>query len=75
MGMLALSAGVFRLTAAADGIDIVAMVIQQLCIAVLAVPLYVDTLLLLWGAMRNRRRRVKTRENAAQLSRKPSFVP
>ncbi|CAN0367560.1 unnamed protein product [Ectocarpus sp. 6 AP-2014] len=74
MGMLALSAGVFRLTAAADRIDIAVMVIQQLCIAVLVVPLYVDTLLSLWGAIRNRRRRVKTRENAAHMSRKPSFV-
>ncbi|CAN0244061.1 unnamed protein product, partial [Ectocarpus sp. 4 AP-2014] len=68
MGMLALSAGMFRMTAAADRIDIVVMVTQQLCIAVLVVPLYVDTLLLVWGAIRNRRGRVKTRENAAQVS-------
>ncbi|CAM9430646.1 unnamed protein product [Ectocarpus sp. 12 AP-2014] len=66
MGMLALSAGIFRMTAAADRIDIVVMVTQHLCIAVLVVPLYVDTLLLVWGAIRNRRGRVKTRENAAQ---------
>ncbi|CAM9780047.1 unnamed protein product, partial [Ectocarpus sp. 8 AP-2014] len=66
MGMLALSAGMFRMTAAADRIDIVVMVTQQLCIAVLVVPLYVDTLLLVWGSIRNRRRRVKTRESAAQ---------
>ncbi|CAB1104148.1 unnamed protein product [Ectocarpus sp. CCAP 1310/34] len=66
MGMLALSAGTFRMTAAADRIDIVVMVAQHLCIAVLVVPLYVDTLLLVWGAIRNRRGPVKTRDNAAQ---------
>ncbi|CAM9343217.1 unnamed protein product, partial [Ectocarpus sp. 13 AM-2016] len=66
MGMLALSAGIFSMTAAAERIDIVVMVTQQLCIAVLVVPLYVDTLLSVWGAIRKRRGRVKTRENAAQ---------
>ncbi|CAN0219722.1 unnamed protein product, partial [Ectocarpus fasciculatus] len=66
MGMLALSAGMFRWSTTADRIDIVVMVTQQLCVAVLVVPLYMDTLLSLRGAIRNRKPRLKTRESASQ---------
>ncbi|CAN0033016.1 unnamed protein product, partial [Ectocarpus fasciculatus] len=66
MGMLALSAGMFRWSTTADRIDIVVMVTQQLCVAVLVVPLYMDTLLSLRGTIRNRKPRLKTRESASQ---------
>ncbi|CAM9876550.1 unnamed protein product, partial [Ectocarpus sp. 8 AP-2014] len=63
MGMLATSASMFDGTPTANGIDTAVMVTQQLCVAALVVPLYLDTCVSLWGLLRGRRGRVKTREN------------
>ncbi|CAB1096724.1 unnamed protein product [Ectocarpus sp. CCAP 1310/34] len=65
MGMLALAAGTFNGTATAARMDTAVMVIQALCIAVLVIPLYVDTAVSIYGMIRNRKGSVDERENEA----------
>ncbi|CAM9927777.1 unnamed protein product, partial [Ectocarpus fasciculatus] len=71
MGMLALAVGMFDGTATATSIDTAVMVIQQVCIAVLVVPLYVDTAVSIYGMIQNRRRSVDARDNEDDVSATP----
>ncbi|CAM9728107.1 unnamed protein product [Ectocarpus fasciculatus] len=69
MGMLALAASTWDGTAAATRLDMAVLVIQQVAIAALVIPLYVDMTLMLFGfvgMIRIRRARVAASETEAE---------